>query len=772
MVVHRLLNSHTQVYPHQKQALLTLWNLAEAGTMHPRQRQPQSGAALLLSGVGSGKTVIAQAAPYVLGPWMSGEKILILVDNCTLRNRILQDFPTDPYSHQPIYDRWELYNLGILAPGTPPPKIVELKAEDRSYAFALREADIVVVNRQLCVSLVKLGTLNPEEYGLVLVDEAHHAWASSYQAILNYFRHSMLVYLTGSRFRGDSEMLPHVRYQQVLKESETGHMVRVLAPEADFEYTTQDAWREKPSLIKQITFCPTRSDGYILVEDQGSEIQYTSEEFFEKAQSDRTWFRQCLLSDSFCLPVLQQAVDILRQKRANGKPHAMIVRAVSIAHTNRLGELLQAAFPDLKGRVGVIHSELDGFDKEGRATLTFEKFFTGELIVLVHCGSIGEGFNYKLASVSVVLGVVRTQQRFEQELGRVIRRIPNGSYPAHRADLIADNMAVVLTHESLQLDELFAQFVYGVETVEVPDETTTYQPRVVDAPYSAGDELLVLTHVDGLAPGDTIRIRIQEESGNCRVEEVEVQQILDDFSIKIEPIDLDVPCGSPARRMPERTSTGHEFEFQGHVGLDLWVYVDGEYQRYSEYKRTMILSSRGLRTSEDGIVLTSEGMPLNEILPEGAYELFLRGLEQEVATRELPPPTASVCTRPDLQQQSWQDGYSKQIRQAIARLLNETRIIPDGREGTSLLETSLQTLAHISQVEGWSETQSKIRNNSHFLHYAIFAHLKDAMQCRWANYTSEFNYRQAVALAQQKLQEIRTELYRQNSTPAESTPSR
>jgi len=124
MVVHRLLNSHTQVYPHQKQALLTLWNLAEAGTMHPRQRQPQSGAALLLSGVGSGKTVIAQAAPYVLGPWMSGEKILILVDNCTLRNRILQDFPTDPYSHQPIYDRWELYNLGILAPGTPPPKIV------------------------------------------------------------------------------------------------------------------------------------------------------------------------------------------------------------------------------------------------------------------------------------------------------------------------------------------------------------------------------------------------------------------------------------------------------------------------------------------------------------------------------------------------------------------------------------------------------------------------------------------------------------------------
>jgi hypothetical protein len=157
LVLNRILQGQTELYPHQQQALLAIYQKACRGEMDGHERE----AALILAGVGTGKTLMQAITPFILAPWMLGKAALFLSDNCTLRARFLKDFPTD-YKHRPLYDQWPLYQLKILPPGVPPPQIFELDASDfNSYAYCLDTADMLVGNRQFLVNLVSRGDIEP-----------------------------------------------------------------------------------------------------------------------------------------------------------------------------------------------------------------------------------------------------------------------------------------------------------------------------------------------------------------------------------------------------------------------------------------------------------------------------------------------------------------------------------------------------------------------------------------------------------------------------------
>ena len=320
----------TKIFEHQREALLKLLEMGVKGELKP-EHQPERKAAFLLIGVGCGKTVILQAAPYMLGQHISGKQVIFLSDNCTLRKRVMDDFPTDA-KYRPIIKEWPLYNLELLPPGTPCPQIAELDNENqKTYSLDLSKPDILVVNRQFLVNLVKNGAINPSNVGLIVVDEAHHSAASTYRTIFKYFSSASLIFLTGTRHRGDGDRLPFVHYETVQQEEENGQIVLKQAPRADFEFSIQNAWELKPPILKRITFSPARSEGF-KVKENGEEVEYTAELFYEKAEKDRTWFHNCILADSFCKPVLDRAVDIFQTKRLQGHPHRMIIRALNIKH--------------------------------------------------------------------------------------------------------------------------------------------------------------------------------------------------------------------------------------------------------------------------------------------------------------------------------------------------------------------------------------------------------------------------------------------------------
>ena len=515
LVLSRLLSNKSKLYPHQRSALLALHQKASQGRMDSLERE----AGLILAGVGTGKTLIQTVTPYVLAPWMKGKQVLYLSDNCTLRSRFLKDFPTTAKG-QPIYEQWLLYSLEILPPGVPPPKIVELDANNfNSYAFLMHSADILVGNRQFVLNLVARGDINPDNVGLLVVDEAHFAAASSYKSISNYFSCALLTYFTGSKFRSDCQPIPHVKYEiSTSKDTENSSIIKY-APIADYEFTVQDAWKLNPPPIKQIAFKEAHS-GKFLVEEDGVEHEYDPEEFKAKAASDRLWFRRILLADNFCLPVLIKAVEILLTKRkVTAQPHAMIVRALNIPHVHRIASLLEEKFPHLSGKVGKIHSKKGDYDLEGRPNNIVKRFYSGDLWVLVHCGTINVGFDHKWASVSCCLCIFKTLSPAEQEWGRIIRKVPGPPPSANFPELDAPNWGVIVTHSALKIKPLFLDFYNGKKSDIIIDTPTDARTKpVLTDDYSAGETVLNLSDTKHLRPGDVLELSILEElphgSGN------------------------------------------------------------------------------------------------------------------------------------------------------------------------------------------------------------------------------------------------------------------
>ncbi len=864
LVQHRIIEGHTKLFDHQRTALLKLWEKAARGELNPARRTPNSGAGYILAGVGCGKTVILSCLPYILGEYMSGKQAIVVVDNCTLRSRILQDFPTDS-RHCPIYDQWPLYSLGVLPDGVPPPQIAELRAEEfRSYAFSLDSADILVVNRQFLLNLVNRGDLNPANVGLILIDEAHHASANSYRSVINYFSESLLCFFTGSRFRSDHLPIPHIRYSSIEDETESGQLVTRYTPVPDFEFSVQQAWKLNPTPIKRLVYQEATSKAFVVEEEGGQEVKYSPEAFFAKAESDREWFRKILLADSFCLPVLVKAVEVLALKRQSGQPHAIIVRGLNIPHSHRLHQLLET-FPLLMGRVGLVHSDKEGFDLAGRPSETYKRFFSGEYIALVHCGMVSEGFSHAWASVSVCLGVMRSLTVAEQEFGRIIRRVPAAD-PGHFPDIAHDNWGVVVSHEALGIGEIFQQFIDGRQTAPLTgywdgDDGEWSAPKNVPKPelvrgYSAGETTITLSDASTLEAGDLIVLstpRIEQTNrrteispkfdlaaelrstghlttdpgaidsnsekmqafvpdavstnGNStkasqlaldftpmvqpeplksiqdracdliaermkelretQVVSVRISAVLDDKTVQISPAWIDLPVGTDLVKKPvRRDRVESKANFVSHVGLDWLVLYENELIKYSDYRKKAVLKSKGLDIDRTGQIVTDGGARLSDTMPAGIYELFLKGLESEISTAEVPIPNPAVSCRPDEVKKSLQSEYGQKVRSLVFELLREPGLIRDGGTGSSLVDNPVPCLVsvwHPVSIDGVEPddnnlTDYQFRNNSELLHKAVFASIKQSTGKKWAEHSGQEEYESAYRRGVEYIRSLRTEI--------------
>ncbi|MDJ0718254.1 MAG: DEAD/DEAH box helicase family protein [Prochloraceae cyanobacterium] len=831
LVKTRIINGATKLYPHQKDALLAIYQKATRGEMTSSYRE----AALILAGVGTGKTLIQTVTPFILAPWMSGKTALFLSDNCTLRSRFLKDFPTTPKG-QPIYDKWLLYSLDILPPGVPPPKIVELDASNfASYAYLMNDADMLVGNRQFVLNLVNRGDIEPNQVGVLVVDEAHFSAASSYRTITNYFEKALLTYFTGSKFRSDSMPLPYVHYEEKEEQTVNGSKIIRYAPRGDFEFSIQDAWKLNPPPIKKITLSEASSEAF-LVEEDGVERQYSPNEFFVKAENDRLWFRKILLADSFCLPVLQKAVEILLAKRnATGQPHAMIVRALNIAHAHRVAKLLEENFPMLAGKVGLIHSEHDSFDTAGRASDIMKRFYRGEYWAIVHCGMLGVGTDHKFTSVSCCLCVFKSLSPAEQEWGRIIRSVPGGA-PGDVPKLDHPNWGVVVTHSSLKIRPLFNLFLEGQKSDNILSVAKSERVKpVLTTDYNAGETVMTLTDTTHIKPGDVIELativepapaaakpkfnleeelrrtghlsQTSEKQGIDNVQQqdldnknspmpaigtigfvndkadiskplpwqkevdaigqrlqeikqvrtfkVQVESVLDSSTVQIVPTWTDVPTGAKVERT-RREIVEPNANFLEHVNLDWEIMVDGKLVSHKEYKKRIVLSTKGLSLDAEGDICAG-GVCLRKTMPGAVYETFLKGLEAEIetATVEVPMPTGAIA-RPDLAKMQTQAKYGSQIKGLIYDLFR-LNLIRDGQNGNSLVRQPVGLLKEAIDRVVAKGNKPNFKNNQQLIHSAVFGHIKEVTGRSWSEH-NEQQYEEAKSIARKYLARLAEEI--------------
>jgi hypothetical protein len=150
--------------------------------------------ALVAVPTGSGKTAIALAAPYIVG----SRRTLVVVPSTQLRGQTVNAFKNQEVLRQ----------IGAIA-GQANPKVLEVKGRLTSW-HDCEDADVVVALPQ---------SISPEHYGegskppvdlfdLVIVDEAHHAPAPTWRAILDHFDGARKVLLTATPRRRDGKRVP------------------------------------------------------------------------------------------------------------------------------------------------------------------------------------------------------------------------------------------------------------------------------------------------------------------------------------------------------------------------------------------------------------------------------------------------------------------------------------------------------------------------------------------------------------------------------------
>ncbi|MEB3065689.1 DEAD/DEAH box helicase family protein [[Mycobacterium] zoologicum] len=150
--------------------------------------------ALVAVPTGTGKTAIALAAPYIVG----SSRTLVVVPSTQLRGQTVAAFENQDVLRQ----------VGALA-GEANPKVLEVKGRLTSW-HDCEDADVVVALPQ---------SISPEHYDedskppaglfdLVVVDEAHHAPARTWRAILDHFDEARKVLLTATPRRRDGKRVP------------------------------------------------------------------------------------------------------------------------------------------------------------------------------------------------------------------------------------------------------------------------------------------------------------------------------------------------------------------------------------------------------------------------------------------------------------------------------------------------------------------------------------------------------------------------------------
>ena len=147
---------------------------------------------------GSGKTAVMMMSPFVL----NSSRVLVITPSRLVRNQIAEEFKSLS----------TLNDIGVLTEKIDSPKVkeVENKLNSDSQWENLREFDVVVVSPNSSSPGIEDIPYPPNDlFDLILVDEAHHSRARTWEDLLNSFPDDKTkkVLFTATPFRRDQRSL-------------------------------------------------------------------------------------------------------------------------------------------------------------------------------------------------------------------------------------------------------------------------------------------------------------------------------------------------------------------------------------------------------------------------------------------------------------------------------------------------------------------------------------------------------------------------------------
>ena len=362
---------------------------------------------------GCGKSGLIACAPFGI----AAGRVLVVAPNLTIKDGLAEGTLAGPNTFYQFAD--------VLPEGAPLPQVVTLERGRANEEDCLR-ADIVVTNVQQMQGWLSL--FPRDFFDLIIVDEAHHAPADSWQNINDAFPDAKKIYLTATPFRGDgqsirAELVYSYRLADAIAAGYVKNLMRVDA------------------VATQMTFTLN-----------GETTEYTREEVMDLREE--TWFSRGVALSPVCNEtIVDRSVAILQEKRHRGtERHQIIAAACSIRHAEQVAALYRSRGLD----AAFVASDGMTMDERERRIRDFDR---GHLDAIVHVGILGEGYDNPTISIAAIFRPFRSTAPYAQFVGRAIRALPDGTE--------VDNIAHVVTHAGLNQAERWDYFKHEVDEAAI-----------------------------------------------------------------------------------------------------------------------------------------------------------------------------------------------------------------------------------------------------------------------------------------------------------------
>lgn len=216
----------------------------------------------------------------------------------------------------------------------------------------------------------RLDKFKPDDFDLIIIDEAHHAAAKSYKKILEYFRPRLILGFTATPNRGDKVRLDDV-FQKIIFQKDL-------------------KWAIKNKYLTDI-YCMRVNIGY--------DISGVAKRMGDFAPSE--------LEEALDTDVLNKAIAEAYKKYAKGQT---LIFATSVKHCEDIAK-------EIPGAVAVTA------ETKNREEL-IKKFTNREIPVLVNCMIFTEGTDMPLVETVMIARPTQNSSLYTQMVGRGLRLYP------------------------------------------------------------------------------------------------------------------------------------------------------------------------------------------------------------------------------------------------------------------------------------------------------------------------------------------------------------
>ena len=453
----------------------------------------ERGEALIVLPTGTGKTGVMAIAPYAV----SKKRVLVITPQTVIANTVMGSLDSSDYKNF-----W--YTSGVIDSIDDLPSVVHYEKHVTKGVLDL--ADIIVVNihklqERLDNSLLKKVPF--DFFDFIIIDEAHHSEAYTWQRTIEYFKDAHVLKLTGTPFRSDGVQ---IKGEEIYKYSLSKAMANGYVKS-----------------LEKFNYIP---DKMIFTLD-GRPETYTLDDIKKLKIKDNEWIsKKVALSKESNLGVIRKSIEKMQLKRTStGNPHKIVAVACSIEHAIQL----KALYEQEGYNVALVHSELN---KEVLKE-EFTKIENHKVEVVINVALLGEGYDHKFLSIAAIFRPFRSDLPYQQFIGRVLRSIS----PADAASVIADdNIAQVVVHEELGLDTLWE--AYKKEILKkgmIKDIRKEKEGNSINT-SSSDDGSSVIESADHTVESDSFidTALLKERKMRVAEEEAKIRSIMETLGISIE----------------------------------------------------------------------------------------------------------------------------------------------------------------------------------------------------------------------------------------------